>query len=81
MVKLNDLIDYTQQFMQVDRHKDYCPNGLQVEGRAEVGKIVTGVSASLAFLQKAAERGADLVLVHHGYFWRNEDPRAKDWPF
>ena len=39
MVKLNDLIDYTQQFMQVDRHKDYCPNGLQVEGRAEVGKI------------------------------------------
>ena len=76
MVKLNDLIDYTQQFMQVDRHKDYCPNGLQVEGRAEVGKIVTGVSASLAFLQQAAERGADLVLVHHGYFWRNEDPRV-----
>ena len=76
MVKLNDLIDYTQQFMQVDRYKDYCPNGLQVEGRAEVGKIVTGVSASLAFLQQAAEHGADLVLVHHGYFWRNEDPRV-----
>lgn len=76
MVKLNDLIDYTQQFMQVDRYKDYCPNGLQVEGRAEVSKIVTGVSASLAFLQQAAERGADLVLVHHGYFWRNEDQRV-----
>lgn len=76
MVKLNDLIDYTQQFMQVDRHKDYCPNGLQVEGRADVGKIITGVSASLAFLEQAAERGADLALVHHGYFWRNEDPRV-----
>jgi dinuclear metal center YbgI/SA1388 family protein len=75
MVKLNDLIDYTQQFMQVDRHKDYCPNGLQIEGRPEVGKIVSGVSASLAFLEQAAERSADLVLVHHGYFWRNEDPR------
>ncbi|MBZ4200275.1 MAG: Nif3-like dinuclear metal center hexameric protein [Methylotenera sp.] len=74
MVRLNDLIDYTQQFMQVDRYKDYCPNGLQVEGRAEVGKIVTGVSASLEFLQQAADCGADLVLVHHGYFWRNEDP-------
>ncbi len=76
MVRLNDLIDYTQQFMQVDRYKDYCPNGLQVEGRAEVHKIVTGVSASLEFLQQAADCGADLVLVHHGYFWRNEDPRV-----
>ncbi|CAN1491263.1 COG0327 Uncharacterized conserved protein [Methylophilaceae bacterium] len=76
MVKLNDLIDYTQQYMQVDRYKDYCPNGLQVEGRAEVRKIVTGVSASLDFLQQAADSGADLVLVHHGYFWRNEDPRV-----
>ncbi len=75
MVKLNDLIDYTQQFMQVDRYKDYCPNGLQVEGRPEVRRIVTGVSASLDFLQQAADLNADLVLVHHGYFWRNEDPR------
>lgn len=75
MVRINELTHYTQQLMQVERFKDYCPNGLQVEGREEVRKIVTGVTASMALLEAAHQAGADLILVHHGYFWRNEDPR------
>ncbi|TFW70914.1 Nif3-like dinuclear metal center hexameric protein [Methylotenera oryzisoli] len=74
MVKINELNHYTQQLMQVARFKDYCPNGLQVEGRAEINKIVTGVTASMALLEAAHQAGADLILVHHGYFWRNEAP-------
>jgi dinuclear metal center YbgI/SA1388 family protein len=52
--------------------KDYCPNGLQVEGRCDVVKIVTGVTASQALIDKAVELNADAVLVHHGYFWKGE---------
>ena len=58
------------------RFEDYCPNGLQVEGKEEVHHLVTGVTASQALLQAARERGADAILVHHGYFWRGEDPRT-----
>ena len=65
---LNDMLD-------IGRFKDYSPNGLQVEGRRRVEKIATGVTASLAFLQAATDWGADAVLVHHGYFWRNEAPQ------
>ncbi|MDP2152269.1 MAG: Nif3-like dinuclear metal center hexameric protein [Methylotenera sp.] len=72
MVKINELTHYTQQLMQVERFKDYCPNGLQVEGRVEVNKIVTGVTASMALLEAAQKASADLILVHHGYFWKNE---------
>lgn len=75
MVKINELIHYTQQLMCVERFKDYCPNGLQVEGRQDIRKIVTGVTASMALLEAACKANADLVLVHHGYFWRNEDAR------
>jgi len=75
MVKLNELTHYTQQLMHVERFKDYCPNGLQVEGRQDIRKIVSGVTASMALLEAAHEAKADLVLVHHGYFWRNEDAR------
>ncbi|MDD2933664.1 MAG: Nif3-like dinuclear metal center hexameric protein [Methylotenera sp.] len=75
MVRINELTHYTQQLMQVERFKDYCPNGLQVEGRAEIRKIVTGVTANMALLEAAYLAGADLILVHHGYFWKNEDAR------
>jgi dinuclear metal center YbgI/SA1388 family protein len=74
-MKLNELLDYTGQILQVARFKDYCPNGLQVEGRGEVERVVTGVTASLSLLEAAREHGADIVMVHHGYFWRNEDAR------
>ncbi|QGM80818.1 Nif3-like dinuclear metal center hexameric protein [Otariodibacter oris] len=53
---------------------DYAPNGLQVEGKSEIRKIVTGVTASLPLIQAAIERNADAILVHHGYFWKNENP-------
>lgn len=76
MVKVSELTHYTQQLLQVERFKDYCPNGLQVEGRVEVRKIVSGVTASMALLQAAHLAQADLILVHHGYFWRGEDPRV-----
>ncbi|MDM9558559.1 MULTISPECIES: Nif3-like dinuclear metal center hexameric protein [Bordetella] len=63
--------------LQAARFKDYCPNGLQVEGRPQIGHIITGVTASEALLRAAIERGADAVLVHHGWFWKNEDPRVR----
>lgn len=53
---------------------DYAPNGLQVEGKSAVSKIITGVTACQALLDYAVERQADAVLVHHGYFWKNENP-------
>lgn len=70
----NELELYLNNVLETGRFKDYCPNGLQVEGRRRVNKIATGVSASLEFLEAAIEWGADAVLVHHGYFWKNESP-------
>ncbi|CAM3751970.1 Putative GTP cyclohydrolase 1 type 2 [Vibrio aerogenes CECT 7868] len=52
--------------------KDYCPNGLQIEGKSEVKRIITGVTASQALIEKAIELEADALLVHHGYFWKGE---------
>ncbi|MCU7554231.1 Nif3-like dinuclear metal center hexameric protein [Alteromonas sp. ASW11-19] len=52
---------------------DYCPNGLQVAGKAIISKVVTGVTASQALIEKAIDRQADAILVHHGYFWKGED--------
>ena len=66
---------YLAEFLRVQDFRDYCPNGLQVEGRAEVARIVTGVTASAALLEAAVAGRADAVLVHHGYFWRGEDGR------
>ncbi|QFU23117.1 Nif3-like dinuclear metal center hexameric protein [Shewanella eurypsychrophilus] len=63
---------YLSKFLQVSQFKDYAPNGLQVEGRAEIKKIVTGVSASQALIAKAIELNADALLVHHGFFWKGE---------
>ena len=72
-----ELVTWLDDTLQVQRFRDYCPNGLQVEGRATVSRIVTGVTASEALLHAAIERKADAVLVHHGWFWKNEDPRVK----
>jgi dinuclear metal center YbgI/SA1388 family protein len=65
---------YLAQYLEAARFRDYCPNGLQVEGRASVERLVTGVTASMALLEAAVDTGADAVLVHHGYFWRGEEP-------
>ncbi len=69
------LATYLDDFLSVTKFKDYCPNGLQVEGRARIARIVTGVTASAALIEAAIADGADAVLVHHGYFWRGEDAR------
>lgn len=53
---------------------DYAPNGLQVEGKTKISKIITGVTATLPLIEKAIEKSADAILVHHGYFWKSEDP-------
>ncbi len=74
-MKLLDLCDYNASLLQADRFKDYCPNGLQVEGRPEVLRIATAVTASRQVLVEAIGWGADAIIVHHGYFWRNEDVR------
>lgn len=74
-MQLNDLAAALDALLEPARFKDYCPNGLQVEGRAEVHRIVTGVTASAALLDAAIAQGADAILVHHGYFWKGEDPR------
>lgn len=71
-MKINDLNDYLNQLLQPERFSDYCPNGLQVEGKTEINKIVTGVTASMDLLQAAHKANADAILVHHGYFWRSE---------
>jgi dinuclear metal center YbgI/SA1388 family protein len=71
-----ELDAYLNRFLEVARFQDYCPNGLQVEGRAEIGSIVTGVTASLDLLRAADACGADALIVHHGYFWRGEDARV-----
>jgi len=70
---LNELRDYNASLLQTASFKDYCPNGVQVEGRAEVRRIATAVTASQHALDEAIAWGADAILVHHGYFWRNED--------
>ncbi|MGB4923930.1 MAG: Nif3-like dinuclear metal center hexameric protein [Candidatus Nitrotoga sp.] len=70
---LNDLRDYIASLLEPDRFRDYCPNGVQVEGKAEVRRIASGVTASQRLLQAATAWNADAILVHHGYFWRNED--------
>ncbi|TWI55408.1 dinuclear metal center YbgI/SA1388 family protein [Pseudomonas duriflava] len=72
---LMTLVRETDRYLDVASIKDYCPNGLQVEGRSTVSRIVTGVTASQALLDAAVEAKADAVLVHHGYFWKNEDAR------
>jgi dinuclear metal center YbgI/SA1388 family protein len=71
-MQLNELNRYLAQYLQPEQFSDYCPNGLQVEGKAEVQRIVTGVTASMALLERAQAVDADAILVHHGYFWRGE---------
>ncbi len=65
--------------LRPEAFRDYGPNGLQVEGRAEVRRLVSGVTASLAFIEAAIEAGADALLVHHGLFWRGQDGRLTGW--
>ncbi|PBP33700.1 Nif3-like dinuclear metal center hexameric protein [Pseudomonas syringae] len=73
-VALSTLVEEADRYLNSARIQDYCPNGLQVEGRPQVMRIVSGVPASQALLDAAVDAQADLVLVHHGYFWKGENP-------
>ena len=72
MPQLQEIIAYTNDYLRINEFADYCPNGLQVEGRANINKLASGVTASLAFIEQAIDWGAQCLLVHHGYFWKNE---------
>ena len=74
-MQLGALQIHLDDLLEVARLRDYCPNGLQVEGRGEVTSVLCGVTASQALLDEAVAGGYDAVLVHHGYFWRGEDGR------
>lgn len=75
-IALSTLVEEADRFLNAARIADYCPNGLQVEGRPQVRRIISGVTASQALLDAAVEAEADVVLVHHGYFWKGEDARV-----
>lgn len=75
-MKREELVRYLDELLEAARFRDYCPNGLQVEGAGEVARIVAGVTACQALIDAAVERGADTLLVHHGWFWRGEDGRV-----
>lgn len=68
----DELVSYLNELLEIELYKDYAPNGLQVEGKKEINKIVTGVTACQALIDAALEVNADAILVHHGYFWKSE---------
>ena len=74
MVSRVELTSYIDALLDVKKFKDYAPNGLQVEGKDTINAIVTGVSACQALIDKAIKLNADAILVHHGFFWKNESP-------
>ena len=76
MIARTELLSYLETLLEPNRFQDYCPNGLQVQGDDQVDMLVTGVTASLDLIEAALDLGADTIIVHHGYFWRGEDPRV-----
>ena len=79
MAQRGEIESHLAGLLSVDRFKDYGPNGLQVEGREAVLRLVSGVTASLALIEAAAAAQADAILVHHGLFWRGQDGRITGW--
>lgn len=75
-MRLEELTLYLDELLQPMMFRDYSPNGLQVEGCSEIDRIVAGVTASQKLLDIAVDRGAQAILVHHGYFWKGEDGRV-----
>lgn len=73
-----ELEQYLALLLQPEQIKDFTPNGLQIQGSEEITKIVTGVTASQALIDKAIKEQADAILVHHGYFWKNESYVIRD---
>lgn len=70
----DELHTYLNDYLQNSRYRDYAPNGIQIEGKAEIRRITTAVTASQAAIEAAIAQQADALLVHHGYFWKGEAP-------
>ena len=79
MVTCQEVLDWCSTTLQVERFHDYAPNGLQVEGKPEITKILTSVTASKAAINEAVKQQADLLLVHHGMFWKSEPITITGW--
>jgi len=79
MATAQQLLQAFDALLQPERFKDYGPNGLQVEGKDSVRRIVSGVTASRALIEAAVQAGADAIFVHHGLFWRGQDGRVTGW--
>src|SRR6478736_934044 len=79
MATASQLLQAFDALLQPERFKDYGPNGLQVEGKAQVQRIVSGVTASRALIEAAIAAQADAIFVHHGLFWRGYDGRITGW--
>ncbi len=71
-MKLNELTNYLNTQLKIEKFRDYCPNGLQVEGKPEIKRIISGVTACQQLIDVAIEKQADAILVHHGFFWKGE---------
>lgn len=74
-MRVRELLNALDELLEPEKFRDYCPNGLQIQGTKEVRTIVCGVSASEALIDEGIRQKADVLLVHHGYFWKNENPR------
>ena len=72
MVNQTTLAKYCHQYLQVDKFTDYCPNGLQIQGKSDIKKIISGVSANQDLIDAAIDEKTDALFVHHGFFWKNE---------
>jgi dinuclear metal center YbgI/SA1388 family protein len=79
MTPRSEIESYLGTLLEVGKFRDYGPNGLQVEGKPEVQRLVSGVTASRAFIEAAIEQKADALLVHHGLFWKGHDGRVTGW--
>ncbi len=73
-MQLDELCHFCDDYLSINEFQDFCPNGLQIEGKNNINHLVTGVTASLELIDAAIEQNADAILVHHGYFWKGEAP-------
>ena len=76
-MKNYEIVNYLNDYLRIDEISDYASHGLQVEGKTEVKKIVTGVSVSVELFEKAKDAEADMIIVHHGLIWNKENPIIK----
>jgi dinuclear metal center YbgI/SA1388 family protein len=76
MAELSELLGELNRLLEIDAFDDFCPNGLQVQGRPTVDRVATGVSAGAELFEAALALNADLVITHHGLFWERDDRRV-----